>query len=455
LSRAADAQLANLDFGIFHSLYLQTSNSLLWNVSAFCSMLMNETTAFQRNKIFLLSGGHAVTDAFTGFLPPLLPLLMSEMKFSIAGAGVLATILSTSTSLLQPIYGAINDAMGKRFFVYLGPLVTAGFICLLGYSSSYAGLVILLALCGTGSAAFHPAAAALVGRLGGDRKSLAMSIFVTAGNFGHSISPLIVVPVAMALGLRGLPVLFFAGALLSFLLFRYIPAAPGRAGRPQPVNWRNLPLPRLRTLGLLQIIAVVRAFVIAGLATFLPVYMYQNGVSLFFAGATGTLFHGIGSLGGLVGGHLGDRINRNRFMQVPMFIAVPLLLGFFYMDGAVRYFCLMFGGIALYLSLPLNVVLAVELFPRHAGTVSALMIGFAWGVGGLLLTPFGVAADRFGLEAAMIGLILLLLAGVGAALLLVDEKEKTSVVPDSAQTLAHDHGIYEAIEGKTQKLAGS
>lgn len=386
---------------------------------------MSETSTFQSKKILLLSGGHVATDAFTGFLPPLLPLLISELKISLAGAAVLATILSTSTSLLQPIYGMINDAMGKRYFVYLGPIVTATFICLLGYSNSYTVLVILLALCGTGSAAFHPSAAALVGKLGGTRKSLAMSIFVMAGNLGHSVSPLIVVPVATTLGLQGLPVLVIGGALFSFLLFRYVPETAHReASTTQSFRWQNISAPRLRTLGLLQLIAVVRAFVITGIGTFLPIYMHQNGLPLFWAGATGTLFHGIGSLGGLVGGHLGDRLNRKRFMQVPLIVAVPLMLGFFYFDNALRFFCLAVGGIALYISLPLNVVLAVELFPRNAGTMVALMIGFAWGVGGLLLTPFGVAAEHFGLEAAMVTLIALLLVAVVAAILLPDNIEK-------------------------------
>jgi len=384
---------------------------------------MSAATPFQRNKIFLLASGHAVNDALTGFLPPLLPLLMTEMKISIAGAGILATILSVSNSLPQPIYGVINDTFGKRFFVYLGPLVTAVFICLIGYASSYSSLVVMLALCGTGSAVFHPAAAALVDRLGGHHKSLAMSIFVTAGNFGHSISPLLVVPVVALLGLRGLPAFFVVGALFSFLLFRYIPESTSSRVFREKLNWRQVPWRRMRALGLLQLIAIVRAFVISGFATFLPLYMHQNGLSLFSSGATATLFHGIGSLGGLMGGHLSDVFSRKRIMQIPMALVLPLLLAFFYFDGALRFFCLALAGIALYISLPLNVVMAVELFPHHAGTASALMIGFAWGVGGLLLTPFGIAADRLGLKASMIWLTLLTLLAVVAAFFLSDDKE--------------------------------
>ncbi len=386
---------------------------------------MSSAKPFQKNKIFLLSGSHTVIDAFTGFLPPLLPLLMVDMKISIAGAGVLATILSTCNSLPQPILGVINDTFGKRFFVYLGPLISAVFICLIGYANSYSALIIMLALCGTGSAVFHPSAAALVNRLAGPRPSLAMSIFVTAGNFGHAVSPLLVVPVANAVGLEGLPVFVFAGALASFLLFRHIPESPGGGVVRERIRWREVSWQRMRTLGLLQFIAIVRAFVITGIGTFLPIYMHHKGVSLFFAGATATLFQGLGSLGGLLGGHLSDVFSRPRMMQIPLLLVAPFLLAFFFFDGWIRFVCLSLGGVALYLSLPLNVVMAIELFPRHAGTVSALMIGFAWGIGGLLLAPFGLAAERFGLEAVMIGLSLLILTAVAAAFLLTDNIGKT------------------------------
>lgn len=378
---------------------------------------------FDHKMVLLLAGGHFVIDSYTGYLAPLLPILMAEMKISLAAAGVLATILSASTSLPQPIYGVLNDSFGKRFFVYLGPLVTAVFMCHIGFASSFTLLVALLALCGTGSASFHPAAAAMVGRLGGSRRGLAMSIFVTAGNFGHSIGPLVVVPVATSLGLRGLPLLIVAAAAASFLLYRHVPeVAAGRETRVK-VDWRRLPWPRFRQLGLLQFVAVVRSSVVTGYATFLPVYMHQQGLSLFSAGATATLFLGIGSLGGLAGGHLSDYFTRQRVMRISMAATVPLLLGFFYFAGAFRFVCLAAGGLALYSSLPLNVVMAQELFPRQTGTVAALMIGFAWGLGGLLLAPLGVAAEHFGLKPTLIGLALLTLLAAIAVFLISDEAE--------------------------------
>ena len=56
--------------------------------------------------------------------------------------------------------------------------------------------------------------------------------------------------------------------------------------------------------------------------------------------------------------------------------------------------------------------MAQELAPRQAGTVSALMMGFAWGVAGLIFVPFiGWASDRLTMQTAMSALMVFPLLG--------------------------------------------
>ena len=45
------------------------------------------------------------------------------------------------------------------------------------------------------------------------------------------------------------------------------------------------------------------------------------------------------------------------------------------------------GGVILLFTIPVNVVMAQELAPSQAGTVSALMMGFAWGMAGMVFIP--------------------------------------------------------------------
>src|SRR4029077_3997774 len=97
------------------------------------------------------------------------------------------------------------------------------------------------------------------------------------------------------------------------------------------------------------------------------------------------------------------------------------------------------GGVALVVgycllqaSLPVNVVMGQELSPRHASTISSLLMGAAWGLGALLIGPLVIRADRCSLHWAFFALALVLLGGLGCALALPGPRR--SVVPvDVAQ----------------------
>jgi FSR family fosmidomycin resistance protein-like MFS transporter len=366
------------------------------------------------------------------------------MHFPLSKAGMLASVLTASTSLLQPVFGAFNDRLGRRLntdfmdahgkktflqslpiffrlhtfmpseylFVFLGPLITGIFICSLGFIPSYWLLVPLLMLCGTGSAIFHPSAAAMVSRLSGDRKEWGMSLFVTAGNWGHSIAPLLVVPVATYLGLKTLPVLIFPAVFVALLLFRRLPE-PDAA----PVQLTNFPhgreiRSRLRPLFLHLAISILRSLMISGFGTFVPLYMRSHGHTFFLSGATTTVFLSIGSIGALVSGKLAARGDRRRIIMFSLVAATPLLLSFVHFSGPLALLALAASGMLLYFSFPLNIVMAQELFPARASTIAALMIGLSWGTAGLMMTPFGFFAEKVGLQNA---LLVLASAGIVAA----------------------------------------
>ena len=56
------------------------------------------------------------------------------------------------------------------------------------------------------------------------------------------------------------------------------------------------------------------------------------------------------------------------------------------------------GGLFLQSTLPVNVTFGQALAPVSAATVSSLMMGFAWGTGGLSVPLVGLIADRVGIE---------------------------------------------------------
>jgi FSR family fosmidomycin resistance protein-like MFS transporter len=65
------------------------------------------------------------------------------------------------------------------------------------------------------------------------------------------------------------------------------------------------------------------------------------------------------------------------------------------------------GGFLLQSTLPVNVTFAQLIAPISAATVSSLMMGFAWGTGGISVPFVGMLADRIGIERTLMAMALL------------------------------------------------
>ena len=63
---------------------------------------------FQTAGVVTVTGGHAVNDTYTSFLPPLLPSLIQSFGLSNTQAGLLSVFLQWP-SVLQPFIGYLAD----------------------------------------------------------------------------------------------------------------------------------------------------------------------------------------------------------------------------------------------------------------------------------------------------------------------------------------------------------
>ena len=71
---------------------------------------------FQAGGVLTISAGHAVHDTFSGFLPPMLPVLMETLSLNNTHAGLL-TVFLQAPSLIQPWIGRIADRISLRDIV--------------------------------------------------------------------------------------------------------------------------------------------------------------------------------------------------------------------------------------------------------------------------------------------------------------------------------------------------
>jgi len=136
------------------------------------------------------------------------------------------------------------------------------------------------------------------------------------------------------------------------------------------------------------------------------------------AGGIASIYLGCGALGGFLGGWLADRWGGRRVVVISFLGAVPLYFLFLFAPDPWSLVCLVGGSFVLQTSLPVNVVMGQELSPRHASTISSLLMGAAWGLGALLIGPVGALADRWGLRWALFTLAFVLLGGLCCAIAL-------------------------------------
>jgi len=389
--------------------------------------------------IGLLSTSHLVLDSYSSFLFQLLPMLTVNLNLSPAGAAWLSPALMVSSSLLQPVYGMISDRYLKRSMAVYGPLIAAVFFSLLGQATDLPTLFLLVLLGGIGVGVFHPQGAAMVSHAvahGGmaTRQGLVMSIFSSAGTVGYALGPLII---AAAISLGGLErswLTVIPGLIIWGVMWRYCPTLEIR--QPQADQPQLGPALRrvLFPLTLLYFAVVFRSAVSVSIQTFLPFQLQSSGLSdgersMVLAG-----FIFFGGIGGFFGGSLADRFGARRVTLTAMLLAPPLLILALLTPGWQGYLLLMAGGTMLKIPIPISVVMAQRLVGFGASTVSALMMGFAWGAGALLAPLAGQLSNSIGFTRALVMISFLPLA---SALLLWFYPEAR---PAGAEQLVLSHG---------------
>jgi FSR family fosmidomycin resistance protein-like MFS transporter len=344
---------------------------------------------------------HFVVDGFSNIYSPLLPLLIPHLTLSLAAAGALQMCFQLANSVAQLAFGQIADRWRPRALVIAGPLVSVSILSLVGLASSPMMLGIILVLGGLGIAAFHPPAAALVHRMGGERKGLAMSFHITGGSLGFSLGPLVFAPFAERYGLHWTPLLMLpALAILAFFLPR-VPPMERLHERHESAGFGAL-RPYARPLSLLYFIVVLRTLAALSFATFMPVMLTRRGLSLADAGVAIAMYLFASSVGGFLGGPLADRWGARNVIMWSLVLSVPFLAIAPTQTGWTFVALVSAGGFLLQSTLPVNVTFGQMIAPISAATVSSLMMGFAWGMGGLVIPFVGLLADRVGIERTLV-----------------------------------------------------
>ena len=355
--------------------------------------------------VLTLAAGHGTVDLYGSFLAPLLPLFADRFNLSLTMVGTLVSILTVADGLSQPLFGYWGDRMRKPWMAMLTPFwvgVATGF---LGLATGYAMLAFLLILSGVGRSAYHPQGAAGIAQYGGANKALSLSIFTSAGNIGFATGPILATTLITLGGLRGtlyaMPAGLVVAALLYIVVFKDIHfRSSSWSPPPLRVVLGNLAQNRGRFTKL-WFVVVLRSLTYFSLFSFLPIIFTLQGFSTLKTGIITSIFLFGGSLGGIIGGWLSDRLGERSVIVGSLILAFPTLQLALILPGVWGTLLLMLGGFCLLSSGPVTIALAQRYAPGSVATASSLMLGLGWGTGGLIVTMVGILADYLGPIAAL------------------------------------------------------
>jgi len=367
--------------------------------------------------LVLYSLGHFFIDLYSSAVGAFQPVLVERLHFSLTQAGLLGAVMVFSGSFVQPAYGYLSDRFHSRMFSALAPAVAGIFIASLGLAWNFQAAAVLIFLGGIGIASFHPQASAraTLGML--TNRGRWMAVFISAGSLGLAMGPMFFTAIMQS---AGVPRSWFGaipGIAVTILLLIYMRAPERDLSRPHASFDLRALHAVWKPLAVLCALVLLRSGVQMVFGQFLPLYLHrERGFSLTQASAALSMFQIAGAIGGFMGGHCADRFGGRRVIIWSMAGGAPCLALFFFGSGAWSMLGLLVSGAVLLFTIPVNVSMAQDLAPSQAGTVSALMMGFAWGLAGLMFIPaIGMTADHLTLGTALSSMIVMPAIGFALA----------------------------------------
>ncbi len=384
-----------------------------------------------KKALAILSTGHLITDINQGALPALLPYFKEAFNLSYTTAGVILLSANLTSSIIQPALGHLSDRRPIGWFLPLAPFIACLGLSLTGFISNYSLLLLCVILSGFGIASFHPEGFKTAYFFTGDKKATGMSIFSVGGNLGIAVGPILALTLVTFFGPKGTLGMIMPGILIAIVLLFNMSmlTAPVEFAHKAAKKEVKTPLSKNQKISFLLLvsIATVRAWIQAGLVTYIPFYYinYLKGNPIY-AGKLVSTFLMAGVLGALIGAPLADRWGHKKFLLITLILSFPLLPLFYRSSGLMAFVFLGIAGMVLISTFGLTTVMGQALLPQHLGMASGMMVGFTISAGGIGVTLLGPIADHWGVPMAIKAVFVLPLVAFGLALLVKYPLEKTT-----------------------------
>jgi FSR family fosmidomycin resistance protein-like MFS transporter len=287
----------------------------------------------------LVSLAHLYSHFFYFVLPPLFPLLRSDLTVTYTELGALIVVFNAVSALTQLPIGVLVDRLDAPRLLTGAVAVQGLALMAIGIAPSYWVLMVMMVPAGLANAVYHPADYSILNR-SVDPKAMGrtFSIHTVSGFAGSAIAPLTMVALAGTIGWQfAMGLVGFTGLIVAFILMQNIKYLTDDSATGN-TNSEQVPGQSLRkTALLLMSFPILMGFVFwlfisiahNGVSSFsVSAFNQMYGMSLVTANAALTAFLAASSAGILLGGVLGDRTSRHDLITIvgTMFSGLAILV---------------------------------------------------------------------------------------------------------------------------------
>lgn len=353
---------------------------------------------------------HLLNDSVQSVIPAIFPVLQDSMGISYSQMGWIAFALNITASIMQPVVGYFSDKRPTPALLPIGMGFTCSGMIFLAFADSYIAVMMSVILVGLGSAAFHPEGSKVSHMAAGNRRGLAQSIFQVGGNAGQSLAPLLTRWVFIPFGLMGsigFAALAAVGIAVQIFIARWYGQTLKSGGYARKKAADGVMNPAVKknimyAFFILIILVFVRSWYVSSIGSYYAFFLKDTfSLSTQDAQIYIFLFLGAGALGTFFGGPLADRFGKRNMIFASMAFAAPLSLLLPYANLFWTGVLLSIIGFIMLSSFSITVVYAQMLVPGKIGTVSGMITGLAFGLGGLGALVLGNWIDAAGISPVM------------------------------------------------------